>query len=316
VLDFAQTEFSDEISISEMYDTIKMGTLRFHLCTKTEENIPRPSFLMSENFDDLPDLPEDPECVESSAADIFFNANGDIFNNISEPVRNNDNMLQDTSGPSQIVLIPQNITSQIQMMQQNTLGLSQIHMMPQHTSPLPQIQIMPRHASPLPEIQIMPQHTSSPPQIQIMPQGTSPPQQIGMMPRDTSPPPQISLTTVRVHRVKILESLIDTFNDPDIIKKPVKFAFITESGADQSGVSKDVYTSFWIEFFSRATEGEDNPVPALNPHWKVEEWKSIGRILVKGLMDHNIFPLNFAPAFISALLFGVHSVSEETLKLH
>lgn len=36
VLDFAQTEFEDKISIAEMYDTVKMGMLRFHLCTKTK----------------------------------------------------------------------------------------------------------------------------------------------------------------------------------------------------------------------------------------------------------------------------------------
>lgn len=54
-------------------------------------------------------------------------------------------------------------------------------------------------------------------------------------------------------------------------------------------------------------------MPALNPQWQVEEWKSVGRILVKGLLDHNIFPLNFAPAYVTALLFGEHSISEKTL---
>lgn len=97
------------------------------------------------------------------------------------------------------------------------------------------------------------------------------------------------------------------------LKSPFQFSFINEAGADQSGVSRDVYTSFWADFFSRVAEGEDFRVPALNPQWQVEEWKSVGRILVKGLLDHNIFPLNFAPAYVTALLFGEHSISEKTL---
>ena len=43
VLDFAQTEFDDSITIAEMYDTVKMGMLRFHVCTESnsaKENLP------------------------------------------------------------------------------------------------------------------------------------------------------------------------------------------------------------------------------------------------------------------------------------
>lgn len=45
----------------------------------------------------------------------------------------------------------------------------------------------------------------------------------------------------------------------------------------------------------------------------MEEWKYVGRILVNGLLDHNIFPLNFTPAYVTALLFGEHSISEKNL---
>lgn len=132
-----------------------------------------------------------------------------------------------------------------------------------------------------------------------------------VMPRSPSPPLEEKLTTI-VHRVKVLEELIEMFKNPQIIKKSIQFSFINEAGADQSGVSRDVYTSF-LHFFSRVAEGEDFRVPALNPQWQVEEWKSVVRILVKGLLDHNIFPLNFAPAYVTALLFGEHYISEKTL---
>lgn len=90
-----------------------------------------------------------------------------------------------------------------------------------------------------------------------------------VMPRSPSPPPEEKLTTI-VHRVKVLEELIEMFKSPQIIKKSIQFSFIDE-GADQSGVSRDVYTSFWADFFSRVAEGKDFRVPALNPQWQVEE---------------------------------------------
>lgn len=57
-----------------------------------------------------------------------------------------------------------------------------------------------------------------------------------VMPRSPSPPLEEKLTTI-VHRVKVLEELIEMFKNPQIIKKSIQFSFINEAGADQSGVS-------------------------------------------------------------------------------
>uniref|UniRef100_A0A1A8L2M6 Si:ch73-30l9.1 n=1 Tax=Nothobranchius pienaari TaxID=704102 RepID=A0A1A8L2M6_9TELE len=54
-------------------------------------------------------------------------------------------------------------------------------------------------------------------------------------------------------------------------------------------------------------------VPLLTPKWQEEEWKSVGRILVKGFQDHGYFPCRLAPAFTVALVFGEHSVSPDLL---
>ncbi|KAK7944964.1 hypothetical protein WMY93_000692 [Mugilogobius chulae] len=42
------------------------------------------------------------------------------------------------------------------------------------------------------------------------------------------------------------------------------------------------YSNILTEFYDYATEGQDMRVPALSSKRKEEEWKSIGRILVKG----------------------------------
>uniref|UniRef100_A0A8W8MHV8 HECT domain-containing protein n=1 Tax=Magallana gigas TaxID=29159 RepID=A0A8W8MHV8_MAGGI len=223
---FAQTEFEDKISIAEMYDTVKMGMLRFHLCTKTKNGA------CSENKED--------ELTKKSSEDLETESDNELPE------------IEETISDVESIRDP------------------------------------------------------------VLPDSDVTPTKRLVMPRSPSPPPEEKLTTI-VHRVKVLEELIEMFKSPQIIKKSIQFSFINEAGADQSGVSRDVYTSFWADFFSRVAEGEDFRVPALNPQWQVEEWKSVGRILVKGLLDHNIFPLNFAPAYVTALLFGEHSISEKTL---
>ena len=79
-------------------------------------------------------------------------------------------------------------------------------------------------------------------------------------------------------------------------------------GGDADGVSRDVYAAFWTEFLDCAAEGADVRVPSRSQKWQEEEWKSVGRILAKGLKDHGYFPFRLAQAFIAAVIFGEHSV--------
>lgn len=68
-----------------------------------------------------------------------------------------------------------------------------------------------------------------------------------------------------------------------------------------------------LEFMDHTAEGEDLRVPSLSPKWQEEEWKSIGRILLKGFQDHGYFPCRFAPVFTVALIFGEKEVSDDML---
>ncbi|KAK3097777.1 hypothetical protein FSP39_013093 [Pinctada imbricata] len=119
--------------------------------------------------------------------------------------------------------------------------------------------------------------------------------------------------TVRIHRVNLLNEMIVIFKEPSIVSETIKFQFINESGSDLNGVSRDVYSSFWIEFFRRASEGEETRVPAINSHWQSEEWKAIGRILAKGFLDHKIFPIQLSPVTATVLAFGEDAVNPESL---
>nr|XP_054594315.1 uncharacterized protein LOC129161848 [Nothobranchius furzeri] len=119
--------------------------------------------------------------------------------------------------------------------------------------------------------------------------------------------------SIILHRTKLMDELITQFKDPNILTYPLKFTFIDEKGADADGISRDVYSAFWTEFLDCLAEGQDMRVPLLTPKWQEEEWKSVGRILVKGFQDHGYFPCRLAPAFTVALVFGEHSVSPDLL---
>ena len=93
----------------------------------------------------------------------------------------------------------------------------------------------------------------------------------------------------------------------------MKYSFIDEIGADVAGVSRDVYAAFWTEFLDCAAEGADVRVPSLSPKWQEEEWRSVGKIMVKGLKDHGYFPSWLAQAFTAAVTLGEHSVSPDLL---
>lgn len=99
---------------------------------------------------------------------------------------------------------------------------------------------------------------------------------------------------LKLHRVNLLEEMICQFKDESILKHPLKFSFINERGADADGVSRDAYAAFWTEFLDSAAEGAEMRVPFLTPKWQEEEWKAVGRILAKGFLDQEYFPLRLA----------------------
>lgn len=119
--------------------------------------------------------------------------------------------------------------------------------------------------------------------------------------------------TVKLHRDNLLDDLIAQFKDEAMMSYSVKYSFIDEVGADADGVCRDVYAAFWTQFLDCEAEGADVRVPSLSPKWQQEEWKSVGRILAKGLKDHGYFPSRLAQAFTAAITFGENSVSPDVL---
>lgn len=92
----------------------------------------------------------------------------------------------------------------------------------------------------------------------------------------------------------------------------LKMNFVNEKTIDDAGVSREVYTAFWEQFLEQC-EGEMERMPRLRPDFCEAEWQAVGRIWVKGLLDHGVMPVRLSKAFILACIHGIDSVDVDIL---
>ncbi|CAJ1060762.1 uncharacterized protein LOC119794643 [Xyrichtys novacula] len=113
-------------------------------------------------------------------------------------------------------------------------------------------------------------------------------------------------------RIKVVGDLLAVFMDSRIMNMTLKMDFINEKAVDDAGVSREVYTAFWEQFLEQC-EGETERVPRLRPDFSEAEWQAIGRIWVKGFLDHGVMPAKLSMAFILACITGIESVDTDIL---
>ncbi|XP_041841968.1 uncharacterized protein LOC121640323 [Melanotaenia boesemani] len=119
---------------------------------------------------------------------------------------------------------------------------------------------------------------------------------------------------VTVRRINVVHDVIDIFMEPEVLNVELKMELKNEKAVDSDGVSREVYSAFW-EHFLEQCEGEDERVPRLRPDFTEQQWQAVGRVWLKGYLDHNIIPIRLSPAFVLACCQGVSSVDEELLMM-
>ncbi|KAA0720558.1 hypothetical protein E1301_Tti019688 [Triplophysa tibetana] len=114
---------------------------------------------------------------------------------------------------------------------------------------------------------------------------------------------------VKVRRVNIVKDVLEIFIEPEVAKKALRIEFINENAIDDDGVSRELYTAFWEDFLTQC-EGEVERAPRLRPEFSDMEWKAVGRVWVKGFIDHGIITVKLFPTFILAC---IHNCGDEEL---
>lgn len=304
VYDFKECELDDHTDVGELYTLSKFGILRFYLHTAA-----RPQEADTEDNSDLSNTPNEQQeqishtLQQQDLSNIQTGPPSTVECGRRIHFENSSNEIVDLRSPSpildsEVLLGPgQGTPSETQL--DDTLPV-----LPNINSPLtsaflhpPDDITTPRHAStPLPDA-FDAHRTHTAPVYDI----------------ENELDYEILSVQIQLHRVNLLDEMICQFKDPLILNYPLKYSLVNESGRDEDGVARDVYTGFWNDFLDRAAEGAELRIPALSPKWQEDEWRAVGRILVKGYMDQGYFPLRLAPAFTTALLFGEHAVSSNVL---
>ena len=86
----------------------------------------------------------------------------------------------------------------------------------------------------------------------------------------------------------------------------------TERAADSGGVTRDVITEFWQEFYQCCTLGYELKVPTLRHDFEKDDWAAVARVLAFGWTSEKMLPDQLAPSFLNACLNGVNSENDDT----
>ncbi|XP_061743898.1 uncharacterized protein LOC133543377 [Nerophis ophidion] len=119
---------------------------------------------------------------------------------------------------------------------------------------------------------------------------------------------------LKLRRVNIVDDVLNVFMDPKVLNARLRMEFTNEKAMDSDGVSREAYSAFWDHFLDQC-EGEDERVPRLRPDYSEKKWQALGRVWLKGYLDHKILPIRLSPAFVLACCKGVSSVDEELLMM-
>ncbi|XP_038148341.1 uncharacterized protein LOC119788216 [Cyprinodon tularosa] len=132
------------------------------------------------------------------------------------------------------------------------------------------------------------------------------------MPTDSNPGSPQTTRRASVCRIKVVDDLLPVFTESSIMNMTLKMDFVNEKAIDDAGVSREVYTAFWEQFLEQC-EGETERVPRLRPDFSEAEWQAVGRIWVKGFVDHGVMPVKLSMAFILACINGIDHVDTDIL---
>lgn len=318
ILDYQEeTVFDEDMTVGELYNVLKMGVLRFYLCTKAlvdEDDEGCDGGKSVVNEDEQPNDEADEQPIQAMETIVHLDTSEILHLDTSE-VMFGPYLGEPIAGQMDDTLIYQPdlqidndliITSVLIPRASSSLSTPDTASTSDNTFSMSPLTSTVSDTALIDEASGMAPLTST---ANITPEAAF----IDNVESSSTASYDVVSITIKLHRVNLLEEMINQFKDSALLKHNLTYTYIDEKGADVDGVSRDVYAAFWTELLDHTAEGEDQRIPSLCPKWQEEEWKSIGRILLKGFQDHGYFPCRLSPAFTVALIFGESEVSDDVL---
>ena len=108
---------------------------------------------------------------------------------------------------------------------------------------------------------------------------------------------------VRIRRMLIINDMVKEFKDPKIVTDTQKMVLVNSRGEEEEddefgGVFRDALSSFWAELLKGHVVGEREIVPSIRHNFSLQDWQSVGRILVKRYKNLKYFLLSLSKSFV------------------
>ena len=91
-----------------------------------------------------------------------------------------------------------------------------------------------------------------------------------------------------IDRTNINEDVLDLYSI--VGEYPTTVKYIGEKGADEGGVQRDMFSSFWEKAHSSLFEGATTLIPMVHPQIDLSVYSILGRILSHGYLATGILP--------------------------
>jgi hypothetical protein len=122
---------------------------------------------------------------------------------------------------------------------------------------------------------------------------------------------------IKIHRTNVRQDMLKYFSDPTILCKNIVVIMINQRGEEEKGVgigvTRDVFSMFWLDVCDSLMIGEVERVPSIRHDYQRKEWEAIGRILLNGYRTCQYFPLQVSKIFMTHCLFGESDITGEML---
>ena len=108
-----------------------------------------------------------------------------------------------------------------------------------------------------------------------------------------------------VDRATIFDSVIKLYTSelPQILQEyPFRIKYRDEKAVDVGGVSRDMFSAFFEEAYTKLFDGGSLLAPAVLPHIDISVWPVMGAIISHAYLASGILPIRIALPCISAIL--------------
>ena len=114
---------------------------------------------------------------------------------------------------------------------------------------------------------------------------------------------------VTISRHKITESM-SVYEDPEVSKQKLVVLFDEDSGSGD-GVVREMFSLFWERFVLLNCEGSSQFTISVSPAMRLDDYATVGRILIHGFLLCGSFPVQLARASLHHAIF--RSVDDDCL---